>query len=66
MATLSLTGNEVGHLWISDQANDRRERFRYALVIIGSGLLRRNTELGVSREELGIGVKEGRGRVGKG
>lgn len=38
MATLSLTGHEFGHLCMSERLKDRRELFRYALAIIGSGL----------------------------
>jgi len=39
----------------AERLADRRERLRIALVMIGSGLLRRNTEGGVRREELGVG-----------
>ena len=38
MRVLGLTDYEVGHLYLSEQVKDRRELFRYALAIIGSGL----------------------------
>jgi hypothetical protein len=39
----------------AERLADRRERLRIALVMIGSGLLRRNAEGGVRSEELGVG-----------
>ena len=38
----------------ADRREDRRERLRIALAMIGGGLLRRNTEGGVRSEELGV------------
>ncbi len=39
MASLILTGNEFGQLCMSERLKERRELFRYALAIIGSGMI---------------------------
>ncbi len=63
MATLSVTGHEFGQLCMSERLRDRRELFRYALAIIGSGMIGdQRPEVGGRGAEIGGRRAEGGGR----
>ena len=63
MTTLSLTGNEFGNLCMSERLKERRELFRYALVIIGSGMIGdQRPDVGGRGVEIGGRRSEGGGR----